>query len=406
MLQFPDDALLDRRVRADAVPIGVLRDFAARLARFHAELPTLMDDPEPQRALQLVADNLAELRELEAGSPFVAEIADVDAWTRAESARIARTVSARLEGPARKECHGDLHLQNLLLLDGKITAFDALEFDPRLRKIDVVSEASFPTMDLLAHGRPDLAYAFAAEYLETGGDYAGIEVLRFYLTYRAMIRAKVVAVKARQAKTQHADTSAFETYLSLAEELVTPRRPLLLITHGLSGSGKTHITSELIGRLPALRVRSDLDRKRAAGLAANAPSRSAVGQGLYTADASAATYQRLREIAATAVRNRFNIIVDATFLHRRERDLFAGVAAEHDARFTILDCVAAPDTLRQRIVARAAGGDASEATLAVLDRQLQTREPLAAEEQALALTVDTDKALDGDALTKRLQARA
>jgi aminoglycoside phosphotransferase family enzyme/predicted kinase len=406
MLQFPDDALLDRRVRANDVPVAVLRDFAIELARFHAQLPDLTDDPQPQLLQQTVQNNLAELREL-GTSAFAAEIAAVDAWTRAEGARIARTLSARLAGKARKECHGDLHLQNLVLLDGKVVAFDALEFDPRLREIDVVSEASFPTMDLLAHRRPDLAYAFMAEYLESGGDYDGLEVLRFYLTYHAMIRAKVVAVKAQQAKTRQADGSAIRPYVALAQELITARRPLVLITHGLSGSGKTHITSELIARLPALRVRSDLERKRTAGVAANAPSGSAVGGGLYTADASAATYQRLSEIAAAAVRNHFDIIVDATFLRRRERDLVARAAAVHGARFAILDCVAAPQTLRQRIAARAAaGGDASEATLAVLDLQLRTGEPLARTEQAAAVTVDTDEAPDYDALTKRLLARA
>ncbi len=101
------------------------------------------------------------------------------------------------------------------------------------------------------------------------------------------------------------------------------------------------------------------------------------------------------------------MIVDATFLRRAERDAFAGVAAAHGARFAILDCVAAIGTLRQRIAARAAaGGDASEATHAVLDRQLLTQEPLAAEEQGAVVTVDTDSALDFGALSARLKARA
>ena len=407
MRQFPDDALLDTRVRANALRVSELREFAAHLARFHAQLPSLTDEPDPEQTLRAVADNLAELRELTRGSPFAAHLAAVQAWTDEECTRIAPTVSTRLASTARKECHGDLHLQNLLLLDGRIVAFDALEFDAQLREIDVVSEASFPTMDLLAHHRSDLAYAFIAQYLETGGDYAGIEVLRFYLAYRAMIRAKVVAIKARQTQSQRAETRAFEPYFEIARELVAPRRPLLLITHGLSGSGKTHIAGELIARLPALRVRSDLERKRLARLAADAASGSSVGGGLYTADASTATYERLREIATTAIRNHFDMIVDATFLRRAERDAFARVAAAHGARFAILDCVAAIGTLRQRIAARAAaGGDASEATHAVLDRQLLTQEPLAAEEQGAVVTVDTDSALDFGALSARLKARA
>ena len=129
-----------------------------------------------------------------------------------------------------------------------------------------------------------------------------------------------------------------------------------------------------------------------------------MGGGLYTADASTATYERLRQIAATAMRNRFDLIVDATFLRRAEREAFATVAAEHGARFAILDCVAATGTLRQRIAARAAeGADASEATSAVLDRQLRTQEPLAAEEHAAAVRVDTDRAPDWEGLSARLR---
>jgi len=267
-------------------------------------------------------------------------------------------------------------------------AYDALEFDPALREIDVMSEVSFLAMDLIAHDRPDLAYDFMNRYLEISGDYAGIDVLRFYLVHRALVRAKVAAIKNAQAGNE----ARANPYIDTAHELCRPATPLLLITHGLSGSGKTTITDELVGQLGALRVRSDLERKRLHGLSAAARTDSGVGVGLYAAGATRQTYGRLAEIADRALRHGFNAIVDATFLRRTERWDFRQVAAYHGARFAILDCTAPAGELRRRIIARSkARRDASEATLAVLEQQVAAHEPLDRAERRSALRVDTQR---------------
>jgi hypothetical protein len=261
-------------------------------------------------------------------------------------------------------------------------------------------------MDLLAHGRPDLAYGFVTRYLECGGDYDGIEVLRFYLVYRAMIRAKVRAIKAAQAGDRNTGQHELIAYFDVASTLAQARRPLLTITHGLSGSGKTHITNRLIGQVPALRVRSDVERKRLHGFDAYADSGSPIGGGLYAADASEQTYARLRELADCALRNQFDVIVDATFLRRGERRAFQRLAEERDARFVILDCVASARTLHERLEKRtAAGRQASEGNRQVLDYQLTHDEPLDAEEQAGTIRVDTEETLDYRQLGLRLAAQ-
>ena len=254
---------------------------------------------------------------------------------------------------AHRECHGDLHLQNLLWRDDKIVAFDALEFDRKLRDIDVISEIAFLAMDLHAHDRTDLAYELLNRYFEVSGDYGGIEVLPFYLVYRALVRAKVAAIKQAQSA---ADGHDAERYLKTATELASAKTPLLVITHGLSGSGKTTVTDELVSRLPAIRARSDLERKRLHGLSATARSGSGLGLGLYAAAASERTYAALAEIADRLLRNGQNALVDATFLRRAERLDFRQVAAANGARFAILDCTAPPDELRRRIRARARQG--------------------------------------------------
>ncbi len=324
------------------------------------------------------------------------------AWTERQCASLAPLFARRAAAGAHRECHGDLHLQNLLWRDGKIVAFDALEFDRKLRDVDVVSETAFLAMDLRAHGRTDLAYEVLNRYLEVGGDYGGVDVLPFYLVYRALVRAKVAAIKRAQSA---ADGHDAERYLATALELCAPKKPVLVITRGLSGSGKTSVTDELVGRLPAIRARSDLERKRLHGLAASARTGSALGAGLYADAASRRTYAALAEIADLLLRNGQNAIIDATFLRRSERLEFLQVAAANAARFVILDCTASPAELRRRVLKRARQGhDASEADLAVLEHQFASEEPLDRAERRHAVTVDTERGFRYADLAARLRA--
>ncbi len=387
MLQFDPGDRLDQRLKANAVPRAAILAFATTLAEFHARLKPVRRDPTGEAARAAALDNFADLERSAKGAER-RHLATLHAWTERESERLTGVFAERVRAGALRECHGDLHLENLLWRDDSIVAYDALEFDRALREIDVVSEASFPAMDLIAHGRPSFAYDFLNRYFEISGDYDGLDVLRFYLVYRALVRAKVRAIKAGQARgSRRADP-----YVDTAVALLRKRSPLLLITHGLSGSGKTTITSELVGRLPALRARSDLERKRLHGVAAGGHTGSGVGQGLYTAGATRLTYERLATIADRALRHGFDAIVDATFLQRSERLLFRQVAAANAARFAILDCTAPPAELRRRIRRRAkADEDASEATLAVLEQQLADREPLDRAELRVTVRVDTSR---------------
>ena len=187
-------------------------------------------------------------------------------------------------------------------------------------------------------------------------------------------------------------------------QLAASTKPLLVITHGLSGSGKTSVTDELVGRLPALRARSDLERKRLHGLEATARTGSSVGGGLYAAAATRHTYAALADIADRLLRNGQNALIDATFLRRRERLEFRQVAAVNAARFAILDCTASVAELRRRVAARdAAGRDASEADRAVLEHQLLTQEPLDRSERRVTVAVDTGKPIRYADLVSRLR---
>lgn len=408
MRRFASAHRLDRCVTRPEARTALER-FAGRLAQFHAHLPAATRAISVGTATSIAAlatENIVELGACLDRAPAAAEtIRELAEWTERQGAALATVFAARRAAGAVKEGHGDLHLENLAYIDGEVVAFDALEFAADFRWGDVASETAFLVMDLLAHGEPGLAFGFLDRYLGASGDYGAVEVLRWYLVYRALVRAKTAAIKARQHGATGA--SAAGAYLELAAKLAEPKPPQLVITHGLSGSGKTHVTSELLTRLPAVRVRSDIERKRLGGQRLDERRSSGIGEGLYTRSASRITYARLAECARAIIRGGYTAIVDAAFLEAVRRREFAALARELGVRFTILDCTAPSALLRARIKERGRRGeDASEATGTVLDHQLASFEPLEPRERAQALTVDTTGAPDYAALATALGARA
>uniref|UniRef100_UPI003783A86F bifunctional aminoglycoside phosphotransferase/ATP-binding protein n=1 Tax=Aquabacterium sp. TaxID=1872578 RepID=UPI003783A86F len=244
------------------------------------------------------------------------------------------------------------------------------------------ADIGFLVMDLLAHERRDLAFRFLDRYLGEGGDHAGTAVLRYYLVYRALVRALVATLRPGPASGPD--------YLGLALRWLQPPGARLMITHGYSGSGKSHAAAALLEQAGAIRLRSDLERKRLHGLSALQRSDSGLDSGLYAAQASQATYARLAALASIALRAGWPVIVDAAFLQAAERERFRQLAREQGVPFTILHCEAPPQLLRERLAARARrADDPSEADAAVLAHQLAHAEPLDAREQREQLCVDS-----------------
>ncbi|TXH61473.1 MAG: hypothetical protein E6Q93_04970, partial [Burkholderiaceae bacterium] len=226
-------------------------------------------------------------------------------------------------------------------------------------------------------------------YAERGGDHEGLALLPFFAVYRALVRAQVAALRHDAAAVAHDLRTARE----LTQQLRRPR-PLLLLTVGLSGSGKSTVALELLQALGAVRVRSDVERKRLAGLAATArPSAQQTAQ-LYGPAMTQRTYARLNALAATLLQAGLNVIVDAAALRRHERDALRALAAECDADFRLIECVAPEAVLRARIARRQAEDhDASDADQEVLSLQLRICEIPASEEAALRLDTDADPAV-------------
>lgn len=390
MRQFPADATLDRLDAAGALQPAQIEAIAATVARFHendcARATTDSVWGSPDAVWQPVAQNFVQIAPRLDAEADRDRLATLERWSLAEHARLAPLMEARKRDGWVRECHGDLHLGNLAWVDGHPLVFDCIEFNPALRWIDVQSEIAFCHMDLLQRGHPEWAWLFLNVWLERTGDFAGLALLRYYVVYRALVRAKVAVLRAGQLDGA-ARRAAFDTVralldLALSFTRFSPAR--LDITHGLSGSGKTTVTHRLMQAPGAIRVRSDVERKRMAGLDALATSGSGVGDGLYAGDATRRTYARLAAYADQLLDARWPVIVDATFIARWQRDLLRDAARKHGVPFRILDFPVDIPTLRARIVERArAGGDASEANLDVLQHQLDSEEPLTVEEQTL-----------------------
>jgi len=372
MLRFDEAARLDHVcARGELTPAHV-SDLARTIAAFHAAADTTIDSPfgEPGQALAAANENFDELFAL---LPHEAErLGRLRAWTAAEYARRRDAMALRKAGGFVRECHGDLHLGNMVLLEGRVVPFDCIEFNDGLRWIDVASEVAFTWVDLIDHGRPGLACWLLNEWLTWSGDFGALAVMRFYAAYRAVVRAKIAALRG--------DATEAAGYLGLAETLGVPPGLTFTITFGLSGSGKTTASSARLladESASTIRLRSDVERKRLFGLAPDADSAGAI----YTADATARTYGRLETVSGQVLDDGWPVIVDAACLKRAERAAFRAIAEKRRIPFAILACDAPVAELRRRLRQRTS--DASEATVAVLDEQRAWLEPLDESETAV-----------------------
>jgi hypothetical protein len=404
MRQFPDDAQMDARLAASAVRLDDLVGFAEYLADTHARLPIAGSD-SPYGSTEAVYAPVRENFEQIAGTPFATRRSGaLDAlatWSAQAHGRLASHFDARREAGFVRECHGDLHLSNLVLLDGRAIAFDCIEFNPGLRWIDVVSDAAFLVMDLETRECGDLAYGFLDRYLERTGDYAGARALGFYLVYRSLVRAKVAALQARGGSGDTVRLAArFDLHVDYALRR-SARAPRLVITCGVSGSGKSWLAERLVPRLPAVRIRSDVERKRLHGLGAAARTGSGIASGLYGRAASESTYERLRAAADALLEAGTDALIDATFLDAAQRAAFAALAHRHGAAFRILYCTAPESVLRARVEARArTATDPSEADERVLAAQLAGASAPPTGPEVVA--VDTSAPVDWDGVVRAL----
>jgi len=406
MVQFPQRLLAASELRAGGLATRHFEGLARDIAAFHEASPRAADGADAAAAAgNAMRETFTQLRELPSLATRRHQVEALARWSAQRFEAVEPVLRRRAAEGRVRECHGDLHLGNLVLLDDRLVPFDCIEFNPALRWIDTASEIAFVVMDLLHRGAPALAHRFLNAYLEASADYDALAVLDFFLVDRALVRAKVAGLRAGQCALRSPARAAAladaRGHLALALGFTRRPRPLLVITQGVAGSGKSTLAAALVDARGMIRVRSDVERKRLFGLAPGARSGSRPRQRIYDERATGKTYAVLARRAGQILGAGYGAVVDATFLRRAQRQAFGALARRLGCGFRIVACEPAREVLRRRVETRR--DDASEATLAVLDAQLQSREPLAADEARLAIVVDTAQA---DAARRMLRALA
>ena len=429
MRRFPDGALWSDMLTEGRLAASHIDAMGQRLADFHRDAAVAAPDSGfgLARIHARVTQGLIDaINSLQAGPAIKASEAepappgrDIDwpalrAWLGGQLRALAPWWETRLSAGRVRECHGDLHLSNVLQLDGVASAFDGIEFDAELRWIDVLDDIAFLAMDLIAHGKQGLAARFINAYLDASGEHGGLPALRFFMVRRALVRAQVMALREMQGaphRNPAAGCCGTADYLVTASALAANTDARLAVMHGLPGSGKSFISQRLIEKVGAIRVRSDVERKRLFGLGALQSSHGRVPGGIYTDDATLRTVTRLHEVARIALGAGWPVVVDAAFLRRSERRQFSALAASLALPFSIVDCQAALPLLRQRVEQRSlqqASGvaDASEADVAVLEHLIHADEPLDEAERAVAIVVDAAQPMSPETLAAHWLAAA
>ncbi len=394
MKQFPSALTLKDKAESGQLGADEIDQIIEIVADFHGSIEQAGEQSpygKSQDIRHWADENFRHIRPLLNDTHQLLQLEAIEAWEQNEWGKLSALMQQRKRQGFIRECHGDLHLGNMSLIDDKVIIFDCIEFNPMLRWIDVMNEVAFVVMDLQHLGYDAYAYRFLNHYLQQTGDYSGLALLRYYIVYRALVRAKVALLR----KAQHPDAQTCEeieteytAFVNLAEKQSQSCRPRLLITHGFSGSGKSTYASQLAERIGAIHLRSDVERKRLFGYSAQAKSESSVDAGIYTREAGEQTYYHLAGLAKAVLEAGYTVIVDATFLKVNHRSLFLQLANESKVESTVIDFQAPDNMLCQRI--RQRKNDPSEATIEVLRQQQKSAQPLTDFEKKFTVAIDTE----------------
>ena len=405
MRRFDQNQLLDKVLEAGHLDTHIIDAIADIVADFHTRAAVAGADTELGSAESVyapVAQNFEQIRPLLNGDSQLDQLDRLEAWSETEYLKLKALLEQRKADGFIRECHGDMHLGNITLVDGKVVIFDGIEFNDEFRWIDVISEMAFLTMDLTDRGVPDLAQRLINRYIEDTGDYEGLRLLRFYQVYRALVRAKIAGFRLAQdlsADEREAVTAAYQSYSDLAESFTQENTPVIVLMRGVSASGKSWLGQQLLERIGAFRIRSDRERKRL--FADRQHTADKLNEGIYSSELTAKTYSRLLDLTQLITAAGYPVIVDATFLQAQRIAPFAKFATMAGIPLSVVTTKADKAVLEARLRQRAKEKDnISDADRKVLDYQLEHIEPVP--EGIRQIDVDTGTSVDPDRIAQTI----
>ncbi len=360
MKRFESGNALDRLAARDALSDRLLTDLARCVADFHARAEVHDKD----------FVNVTEFAEIIRGNDLAFEEFD-SLFPRDRSLGLTRASLSFVEANAGlfdarqkqqkiRQCHGDLHLANIVMIAGKPVLFDAIEFDDRLATVDILYDLAFLLMDLWERGKHHQANVVLNQYLSRTKDFSGLPLLPLFLSVRAAIRAKVCAAQGQ--------AEAARKYFLHAVDFLRQERPQCIAVGGLSGSGKTSLARVLapsVGTAPgALHLRSDVLRKEIFAV----EETERLPQAAYKPEVTERVYAILIERARAVLSCGRSVIVDAVFSKPGERQALEEMAAALRIRPQCFWLTAPVEVLKARVAARRL--DASDATPAIVEQQM------------------------------------
>jgi aminoglycoside phosphotransferase family enzyme/predicted kinase len=414
MRRLPAERMLDRLIAAPRVgrrapkAKQLVERVAGRLAAFHSEAKT---------GPRIAADGHRAMQRswwenFEQWAPFVGKTISPEqdqmlrAYGAAFLARRQEVLRRRVEELRIRDCHGDLRADAVCFPhDDEVCIFDRLEFSARLRYTDVAGDVGFLAMDLEHRERPDLARAFVDRYVEVSGDADLPAILDFYKCYRACVRGKVESLRSIEPEVGERDRRAAkraaERYFALACRYAATLPPgLLIITCGLSASGKSSLARRLAERHGMEVFSSDTVRKELAGVAPGDHTPSAYQKGIYTPKFTARTYDALFKLARPLLEAGRSVVLDATFRRAEDRLSALRLAEETGARFLCLECRSSDETAAARLSHRLrAGADPSDARWDIYLEQKRSFEPVVELPPESHIIIDTEQSLTAEART-------
>jgi aminoglycoside phosphotransferase family enzyme/predicted kinase len=405
MRQFPSGNLLSTLQANGELTSGHIDALASQIARFHLAAPVVPQDNAqgtPAEVMAPVEQNFEQILPFLSDKNDLAQLDALKAWAQASFARLQPLLEARKAEGFIRECHGDIHLGNATVIDGEVVVFDCIEFNEPFRFTDTCADTAFLAMDLEDRGLKSLARRFVSQYLELTGDYGSLELLNFYKAYRALVRAKIAlfSMPAGADGVQRATAlRQYRNYANLAESYSAIPSRFLAVTSGVSAVGKSHVAMRLVEALGAVRLRSDVERKRL--FAGQTPD-----TGLYSEQNTQATYSHLHQLSEMILRCGFPVVIDATYLKAEQRQGAAQIAETTGVPFLILDCNAPQAVIASWLQQRQAEQqDPSDATLQVIEAQQASREPLSAAELLQSKRVETNESDSLDKLVEQIRQR-